>query len=284
MAEPPHEGLRGLRRFGALLVGQLGVVTALAFYFGWARTSAWLGHFGLDSSVVDFGTTDYVLRSVGAAYWPLMGGGVLVVLALAAHPRLRTWVRGLPRRRRREVLAGAAATAAVLLAVALAGLAQVWVFPPSVPVIPLLITGGTALATYVTVLAGDRGPQAPGLLTTAQFVAMCVVIAGGVFWAWGSYAAALGSSAARDTAAHLAHRTDVAVFSTQRLGLNGPGVVVDAIGDDDSRYRFRYTGLRLLLRAEERWYLLPRDWQRGQDAVFVLRESDGLRLQFVAPP
>src|SRR4051794_15967597 len=84
-----HESSLGvwqrLRAAGALAVGQLGIITALAFYFGWTHTQAYLRYFGLDTSLVQYTTTDYVLRSVGASYWPLMALGSSTVIALAIH-------------------------------------------------------------------------------------------------------------------------------------------------------------------------------------------------------
>jgi hypothetical protein len=276
------EGAHAVRQVVGLVLGQLGAVTALAFYFGWVRTNAFLQHFGLDTSVVSFTTADYVLRSVGPAYWPLMFLGLFVVVALAVHPVIRKALDARPRTRWRW-LAGTVVVGLLLLAVAVAGLRQVWIFPREVPVIPLLITGGVAAVTYSAVLYSWGDASGRSLLGRAQFVALSGLIAGGIFWAWGSYAGTQGTAAAEETAATLAYRTDVAVFSTQRLGLSGPGITVDPIGDAESLYRFRYTGLRMLLRSDDRYFLLPRGWQKAQDPVIVLSESREVRLQFVAP-
>jgi hypothetical protein len=272
-----------VRQVVGLVLGQLGVVTALAFYFGWARTNAFLRYFGLDTSVVSLTTTDYVLRSVGPAYWPLMWLGLLVVVALTLHSRIGRIFNVKPRLRG-PLLVCTAAIGVAMLGVAMSGLFQVWIFPPNVPVIPLLISSGVALLTYSAVFYTPPGPRSKTLLGKAQFVALSALIAGGIFWAWGSYADTQGVGAAREMDDNLAHRADVSVFSAQRLGLNGPGIVVDPIGDEESVYRFRYTGLRLLMRSDNRYFLLPKEWQRGHDAVIVLSDSEEVRLQFVAPP
>src|SRR4051794_26007634 len=80
--------LQVLRQVAGVVVGQLSVLTALAFYFGWAHEADFLGYFGLSTSVVNLSTTDYLLNGVSVAYWPLMLLGILVVLAQAAHPRI----------------------------------------------------------------------------------------------------------------------------------------------------------------------------------------------------
>jgi hypothetical protein len=278
------DGAQALRHVVGLVLGQLSAVAALAFYFGWARTNAFLQYFGLDASVVNFSSTDYVLRSVGPAFWPLMGLGVLVLVALAVDPRIRAGLTAIAADQRRRVLIFALLLGVVMLVVAAVGLLQLWIFPRSVPVIPLLIIGGVAVITYVAVLHGSAATDAGGLLHKAQFVALSGLIAGGVFWAWGDYASHLGTSSARTTAAELAYHPDVSVFSAQALGLSGNGIAFDPIGSTESEYHFRYTGLRLLLRSDNRYFLLPKNWRRGQDPVFVVTESHDVRLQFVAPP
>ncbi len=267
-----------------LVLGQLGVVTALAFYFGWVRTYAYLRYFGLDTSVVDFSTTDYALRSVSAAYWPLMCLGLLVVLALAADPWIRAALAGAGAQGGRY-LALAALAGVGMLGVVVAGLLDVWIFPRSIPVIPLLLTAGLAVIAYSWALHSARHVgRGAAVLGKTQVVALVGLIAGGLFWAWGSHASNVGEVAARDDAEHLPYEAEVLIFSAQRLGLAGPGVDVDPIGDEDSVHRFRYTGLRLLLRSGDRYFLLAKEWQPGRDSVFVLSESDQVRLEFVAPP
>jgi hypothetical protein len=267
-----------------LVFGQLGAITALAYYFGWARSHAYLRYFGLDTSAVDFSTADYVLRSVSAAYWPLMVLGMLVVLALTLHPLIRTALDRAGDWRGRY-LAVAATVGVGMIGVAVAGLYNVWVFTRSIPVVPLLLTAGIAVVGYSWTLR-PSGPsrRAGDLLRKAQLVALAGLIAGGLFWTCGSYAMSVGETIAREYAEDLPYEAEVLVFSAQRLGLAGPGVQVDPIGGEDSTHRFRYTGLRLLLRSGDRYFLLAKEWRPGGDSVFILSESDEVRLEFIAPP
>ena len=84
-----------------------------------------------------------------------------------------------------------------MLVAAAVGLLQLWIFPRSVPVIPLLIVGGVGVITYAAVLRAGYATDARGLLHQAQFVALSGLIAGGIFWAWGDYASRTGSSTRR---------------------------------------------------------------------------------------
>jgi len=268
-----------------LVLGQLGIVTALAFYFGRARASAYLEYFGLDLTVVDFSPQDYVLRSIGAVYWPLMGGGLLLVVGLAAHPRIRAALssRGVVVRRR--FLAAATLAGLVLLGVAAAGLRQMVIFPSSVPVIPLLLAAGIGLLTYGWLLRGWTSARGAGSqVSQGQLVGLMSFLVGALFWALASYAAAVGVADAKSFDESLPYRPAVVVFSERRLALAGPGLTVDQVGGQDSKYRFRYVGLRQLLRGGNRYFLIPTDWQRGEDAVIQLSESDEVRIEFIGPP
>ena len=67
----------------------------------------------------------------------------------------------------------------------------------------------------------------------------------------------------------------------RRLSLEGRGVQ-HTTQPSDSRYRHRYSGLLLLAEAQDRYFLLPVDWVKG-DSVFLIPESDDIRLDFQTP-
>ena len=49
------------------------------------------------------------------------------------------------------------------------------------------------------------------------------------------------------------------------------------------RYRFRYTGLRMLLRTGGSYVLAPDGWEQGA-AIFVVDDEPSLRFEFSFPP
>ncbi|MGY1680663.1 hypothetical protein [Geodermatophilus sp. SYSU D01176] len=261
-------------------------MTALAYYFGWVRTQAYLEYFGLDTSLVDFTTADYALRSIRAAYWPIMVFGFLVVVALHLHAWLIGFLQGRPARYRRGVRRlVSSAGLALLVAAAVARSSEEVSFPPSLPGIPLSITVGVALLAYSVLLGSERGGDLD-IWREAQLVAMAGLIVGGLFWVLGSYADRAGERAAQQLTEEIPFRADVSVYSGQRLGLGGTGtgIEVQELTGENYRYLFRYTGLRLLLRSGERYFLLPKGWNAGEDAVVILTESESVRLEFVGPP
>ena len=71
---------------GALvLLPPVTLITALLFYFGWAKVTREAGALGASDTVFAYSTSDYLLRSVDSLYFPLM---VLTAAGTArpAHP------------------------------------------------------------------------------------------------------------------------------------------------------------------------------------------------------
>ena len=56
------------------VASQAALLTALLYYVGWSRAHASLEKFGLDPELVGYGTEEYVLRSINAAFPPLVVG------------------------------------------------------------------------------------------------------------------------------------------------------------------------------------------------------------------
>ena len=46
-------------------------------------------------------------------------------------------------------------------------------------------------------------------------------------------------------------------------------------------YRYRYSGLGLLIHADGRYFLLPDDWSRSNAVAIVIRDNDAIRVDFV---
>ena len=72
-------------KLGGAIVGQTALLTALLLYFGWARTKTTYGYFGIDVSLLDLSTTDFVLNSVNSAYNPLLRLGLVALAGLVVH-------------------------------------------------------------------------------------------------------------------------------------------------------------------------------------------------------
>lgn len=75
-------------------------------------------------------------------------------------------------------------------------------------------------------------------------------------------------------------RPDVTVYSAKRLHLEGPTIRETVLGGPDAAYRFRYSGLRLVVRSGGKWLLLPAGWTPGNREAALLPDTDDLRVEF----
>jgi hypothetical protein len=308
-------GVLGIVAVGA---SQTAVLTGVLYYFGWARTNAFLEYFGLDPTMVGYDTTDYVLRSIGVAFPAAVGVSVVGLAALVVH---RGVVAPLAGRRadgtrwaRRFFLAVLAVAAALLGALGM-GMLEPQRFGPELSLLfPLVIVVLTVLVGYLdhlrrTYLLPARAaapigpnyrpfaelrrhqadpPAAESTAPAAPARALVLLLAGlgllGAFWAAGLQADAAGRRFAEDLVDRLPAEPQVVLFTEHRLQLDGPGVQVAPLGADGDRYRFQYSGIRTLIRTKQALLLIPVGWQPGRDRVFVVPDDGSSRVDIISPP
>lgn len=98
-------------------------------------------------------------------------------------------------------------------------------------------------------------------------------------WAVSLYGDQVGKRIATDFEAHrLPNESEVVVYSTARIALLGPGVVVSEIAQPGAKYHYQYTGLRLLAHSTDKYFLVPMLWRHGRDRVFLVRDDDSVRV------
>jgi len=49
-------------------------------------------------------------------------------------------------------------------------------------------------------------------------------------------------------------------------------------GDSETKYRYKYSGLRLLLKSGGKYFLLPADWKENGGTVIILADTDDIRI------
>ncbi|WP_045744728.1 hypothetical protein [Actinoplanes rectilineatus] len=267
------------------------VLGTLLYYFGWVRTRATLAYFGVDTGLLGFAAPDYLLRSVNAAIPPAIGAGLLI-LGLAT---LQIWLPGrIPdtprgRRGRRIAVVALRGVAALLLAVAAAGIvAQDSIGRPLGILLPLTLPAAAALLVVARKMSPHPGSDArrgPGT-GEARVWTFVVLMLGfvGLLWADALYAADVGRRMAAAMADRLARQPEVVLYSADRLAVAGTGVTVTTPGGTENKYGFRYAGLRVLIAANDRYLLLPAGWRRGVDSVFVIEKDDDVRIDVRVVP
>lgn len=273
-----------------VVLSQTAAITAVLYFVGWVRASATAAHFGVDVSLLGHTTADYLLRSLNSAVVPLLALGVLELAALFAHRAFfrRLGAKASFRAAAVPVLAGVHRVAAVLVVAACAGLLLYDRVPAAVrPWLPVVLFAGAATCAYTSVVRPRVEPARPaGTTATADrllsFTMVCLCgIAVVLTMSW--YAQRVGHLAAAAAARGLADASHLVVYSSAKLAIGGPGVVVDSTTDPEQKYRHRYSGLRLIMRTgRDHLLVAPAEWRRGRDAVLFLKEGDGLRIEVVA--
>jgi hypothetical protein len=288
----PHEqgsGVRGALELVGLVVAPATLLTALALYFGWVLTNSRASYFGIDASTLGFSTQDYLLRSADALFVPL---GTVVVLGLAflwLHTQATRQLMDRNRRTRLRIAARAVVVVGGVLFVL--GVCAVfeplsfspyYLFPPASPGI------GIALLAYgLHVLGRITAKERPGIAsltdsrsraTAMALVALLILLSS--FWTASTYAEALGQGRAARAAATLSTRPHVIVFAPKRLDITGAGVIERALTGENLAYRYRYSGLRLLIRSGGKYFLLPDGWTRSNGTAIVLDDNPAYRFEF----
>jgi len=269
-AEPaPSSAIRTL----ALVGSPVALVTALLFYFGWARSQAQAEAFGADASVFDMSPQDLILRSVSILFFPII---VLLLCGLAL-----VWIE--PRLRSRESQVGAVLRFAWV--VLLIGLLLLWVARPIgdvlLPLFVMVAIGGTAYGNLLRRYgSGDRRP--PRL---ANVVLVGSLLVACLFWQTERLARVGGEALAADLQANIADRLPaVTVYSAGQLHIEGPGVEERRVAPDESLFTHQYDGLYLLQRSGGKYFIVTDGWAEDEGRLLVLSDSAMFRIEFGESP
>ncbi|MEU4999928.1 hypothetical protein [Streptomyces sp. NPDC021622] len=251
------------------------LILALMLYTGFVHSRAYYAYFHLDVFSVGFDPVEMALRSLRLATFP-----VLITLSLAGIlPRLPGLLPslGLPGRITRRVDGAARAVARAHLAFVAAGVilllawrfGQPWSFRWAAP---LLVAVGLLLGQSGAAGRAAGSPSRPWhravpVITASLFLMWVVALAAGE----------LGRQDARHDAEQLVRRVSVVVLSTEQLSIRGPGLKAEDLGKD-RHFRYRYSGLRLLVERDRRHYLLPLNWHHDTDATYVIEDDENIRI------
>ncbi|TQJ38037.1 hypothetical protein FBY33_0022 [Arthrobacter sp. SLBN-112] len=263
------------------------VATALAFWFGWTMTATRTAYFGIDQSILEYSTVDYLLRSADAIIVPAISILLISLVCIGVHAFTAAIISrpGLYS----YILFGAWT---ILCAGVLITALGVWVLfeePPfATPFLfePAALGSGVAVGAYafwvlrrLATSDGDVLRRLP-MWEKLGYVCAVLLVVLALFWACSLYAGALGTGRSREYARELAKRPSVVVYSVQSLALAGP-VREDRIPDPDAKYHFKYTGLKFVTRSADKFFLLPEGWRRETGVAIILDDNPEYRVEFL---
>lgn len=257
------------------VIGPVGALTALFYYFGYASARAFYGHFGVSLDLVEFSVTGAAVLSVDTLFRPAATLILLLIAAFVAHQLVgRLLWRAGPGPSRFVALfialvgAGLGVVGLLGLFGPLAGAASALCLAASVPLLEYALRTAARYGrpTSASDLAATGKP-----LRTALLVAVVLVA---IFWAVTDLAVQRGRARADLFERSLPLQAQAVVYSDEDLQLGGPGVGTTAISHESTAYGFRYNGLRQLLHANGRWFLLPVGWRHDNGATVIVLPDD----------
>ena len=278
---PVAPRLRSAVELSGLVIPPVTLISALAYYFGWRFTNARALYFGFDPSILGFSTQDYILRAVDPLFLPLSAILLLLLIVTFLHSTCAGWLSRNSGDARRPLVSGPLALLGFGLAVAGAGNLAGSGRPHFGA--PLLLATGTVMICYAADVYGGRGGGKSTTATrvhTVRWVLLCCIMAAALFWSVGDWADAVGRGRARSLAEQLSFRPAAILFSKQPLHLGSEQVIVTEIADAGDAFRFRYTGLRVLLWSAGKYFLLSEGWAPGEGHAIVLKDDDTIRVEF----
>jgi hypothetical protein len=253
------------------------ILGALGYYFGWQRTQALYGYFGLDASLLGFSAQDFVVRSIEAIFGPVTALAVAGIVLVLLHLLLTSQIAPESAARLAYFLISLAVCA---LLVGIAGmnglfLSERGLIAPSVLCLASVLGGYGAYLLSRRRHRDHRHGRAPLLL--GSIVAVGVL---GLFWLATNYASAEGVGRAQAIESGLGRMPEVIVFSRNDLGLDAAGSSTTVSASEPAgSYRYRYGHLRLLIESGGRYFLLPDSWAHGSGTAIVISDSSDVRIE-----
>ncbi|WP_274563929.1 hypothetical protein [Streptomyces spiramyceticus] len=275
--EPPN-AQHPAAGYTADLAALLSLAAALLFYAGAVHTWAFFEYFHIDVLALGLSFPEFVMRSLRLVTAPVVLTAVVAVVVLrdpqllsrSVLPLLPPTVIGQCRR----VVQRAARFHLLVLCVAVIMLFSWGRIQPYQWLVPVLLATGILLGQSP---AANNGRCPSGIRARgAPLTAACLCL----LWAVALAAHLSGLRDAQRSADHLVGRTAIVVFSTDRLSMTGRGLQVKDLGEQ-VHYRYRYTGLRLIIERGGRYHAVAVGWQHDTDSTYVIRETDDIRVELM---
>ena len=262
-------------------------LTALLYYFGWVRTNAVFRYFGVDPAMLKFGLPEYLARSAGPAFRPLVLLLLITALVLLVGRAVdaaerRPWVVSITFVRRgwtvRPVASLLVVAGLVGLYVGIAEAVGLLAAPPVWAAALALAVGALAVWHGGRHLASRSGSlRGPSVVERSLLFG---VVLSALFWSTAAYSQRVGEQLAQFIDADPAtSQPEVTIHSVADLNLwSQPDAALEP-----GKFPHTYRGFRLLAYANDRWFLLTGELTAsGRHRVLVLLDDESVRVDLSA--
>lgn len=282
-APPPALGFEKWMGFLSTIVAPATLITALLFYFGYVSSRTFFLYFGVDVDMLGLSTQQFVMRSPGALFIPVMVLLILASVLILVHHVVRRRLLRRPEASRRRAVRAFAWAGGILLGIGLAlafGYALIGTWDLYALATSVCLAAGAGLSAYA---AATSRAVAGGTQGRAVVVLLVAVMVAGTFWATATIAEFWGRGQARVLAADLSTLPAVVLDTKERLFPGNDAITVTSLApdtkDDAGKYLYRYFGLRLLVRGGDYLFLVPDHWSKDASTL-VLPIGDDIRVRF----
>ncbi|ROO86061.1 hypothetical protein EDD29_3622 [Actinocorallia herbida] len=297
--EPRHEA--PYKSLGERLKPVIGIIapttliTTMLIYFGYVATQARFQQFGVNLDLVNLASTDLLFYGSEAVYIGILGLAVIALIPVGLYLAGK-WVISDPRRDRAAfwislVLcwAGILLLIGALLAIFVPHVRGIWRGRAE---IPLALTLSALLLRYALWLWQARAAHRPHAVRTLSKEAfdfcrgiLLVLLLAGLFWTANNAAKRFGEMGAESMADNLKGKPRVVLFLQEPIyDLDLPTNVKVLDTGKEMKFRYRYSGLRLLVESDDRLFLAPAAWTPGTNrGILVIPNTSDIRLLLFPP-
>lgn len=257
------------------IILDVAVLTALLYFCGMARTDATFRVLNVQLSMLRLDPVTYIYRGMLVLVPALLVLGLSIVVVIAAH---RLVLRFLANQKSRTIARQIVRTIACL-ALLVSGVGLIltvnddghdWWMPC------MLAASCAALALGDRSFGGKAADDARSTGTVTSVLVMLCALA--VFMAVVDYAHWFGRQVGQHALNTAQDQPSAVVYSTEWLGIVGPGVKPVPVVVKGSKFRICYTGLVLIIRNGDEYLFVPQGIDpAGNRPVFVV-PKEGVRL------
>jgi hypothetical protein len=267
------------------IVTPTGLLTGILYYFGYVSTKAYYGYFGVSLSALNLSASSYLISNADTFFKPAATLLIILIGLFVVHYLLVYALKRAGERWARAVALGLCLLAAVFAGIGLFGL-----YGPSGGLLSAISLAAAGLVLEYGVWLASRygalSPRISGLRTGVNLrrgliIALVVTAA---FWATTDLAYQQGIATASLVQLSLPLQPQAVVYSAEDLHLPVSAYNVTSLGGADTAYHFRYDGLRPLVYAQGRWFLLPVTWTPDNGETVIVLEDDPSRVRVDLAP
>jgi hypothetical protein len=268
----------------AKIVAPVAVIGALGYYIGVVREEALLTHFGLSPSLLAFSPQEYAIRSTDSLVRFVVVLSLIGLVLVGVYVALRAMWRRLPTPFARgiPVTALVAGTGSLLFGawrlanpVPLGGLYLQGPVPLGLGAILLTYGAGTIHSSNGEWGLPDSTSRSVKWIGGACLTALMLMA---LFWAANDYAKLQGDERASDLES-LSSFPTVVLYTHTRLASTLTTIHEDELDVTTSPMRYRYYGLRLFTKNNNKFFLISSAWCRTKEPIILLNDTEDIRLE-----